>query len=69
MTRRVTAIIAPKVEAIAAASSTSCSISERSAAECWTAVWSLAASSAVSATLTALLRRPTVTGVHWFAVN
>ncbi len=69
MTRRLTAIMAPNVKPSAEASSTSCNTSERRAAECWLEVWSLAASRAASATLTALLRRPTVIGVHWFAVN
>ena len=53
---------------MAPSSSTSCTISERSAAAYCASVWSLAASSAASATSTAAASRPTVSGVHWFAV-
>ena len=69
ITRRLTAIMAPKVSASAPVSSTSCVISERRLDEYCIALWSRAASSEASATPTAALRRPTVIGLHWFAVS
>ncbi len=65
MTRRVTSINAPNVNASAPTSSTSCMISARCAEEYCITVWSRAASSAASATLTAADSRPTVIGLHW----
>src|SRR6185369_3162756 len=69
MTRRATIIWAPRASASAPSSSTSSVTKERSAVSCSHAARSFAASRAPSATATAAARRPTVTGVHWFAVS